>query len=491
MLKIDQIEDPEKLRHVAVLLDRTVDQLQQKVKTLSFELAQLRGESLAQVGFSFDQEALQKALDGPVEKPEKKAARRPDQPGHGPIPQTSLPWVEQVHELPEAERGCSACGGTLDPMVGQYEESEEITVTERSYTLMLHRRQKYRCRCNGCVATAPGPLKLIPGGRYSLDFAVHVAVQKYADHLPLERQVQMMSREGLQTTSQSLWDQVEAAARVLRPTYEAIGAWLMSQSLLHADESGWLQIGDTGKPKWTAWIVCNPQATWIRIASSKSEAEGRRLFNGYQGTVVADGYQVYKQLARGRDPDTPGYHLAHCWAHVLRKFRDDVPEDSRRNWILERIGALYKIEKEIALEAGEDSAKHLALRQEHARKITREIRTWALAQGGLQRSEFGKALAYMLGHWDGLTRFLEDSAVPLDNNLAERALRDLVVGRKNHYGSHSQRGAEVSALFYTLIGTAKRCGLDPCTYLREAISAAVRTPGTVTLPSLLSNADCQ
>ena len=489
MLKIDQIEDPEKLRHVAVLLDRTVDQLQQKVKEQAFEIARLRGETLSQVDFSFPQAALQEALDGPTGKPDKKTARRPAQPGHGPSPQTSLPWVEQAHELPEAERGCSACGGTLDPMVGQYEESEEITVTERSYTLVLHRRQKYRCRCNGCVATAPGPLKLIPGGRYSLDFAVQVAVDKYADHLPLERQAQRMEREGLKVTSQSLWDQIETAARVLRPTYEAIGAWLMAQSLLHADESGWLQIGDNGKPKWTAWLVCNPKAVWIRIASSKSEAEARRLFNGYQGTVIADGYQVYKQLARGRDPDTPGYHLAHCWAHVLRKFRDDVPEDSRRNWILERIDALYKIEKGIVLEAGQDSAKHLALRQEHARKITREIRTWAHAQGGLKRSEFGKALAYMLAHWDGLTRFLEDPAVPLDNNPAERALRDLVVGRKNHYGSHSQRGAEVSALFYTLIGTAKLCGLKPDHYLREAITAALRSPGKVTLPSQISNVD--
>ena len=95
----------------------------------------------------------------------------------------------------------------------------------------------------------------------------------------------------------------------------------------------------------------------------------------------------------------------------------------------------------------------------------------------------------MLRHWDGLTRFQEDSAVPLDNNPAERALRDMVVGRKNHYGSHSQRGAEVSALFYTLIGTAKLCGLKPDEYLREAITAALRTPGAVTLPAQLLSAN--
>jgi transposase len=479
VLKIDQIQDPERLRRVALLLDRAVDRLQERVKDLAFENARLRGESMAQVDFSFPLAALQKALEEPALETSR---RRPDQPGHGPHPQTNLPAAEQIHELPQEARSCSACGGTLDPMPGQYEESEEVTVTERSYTLVIHRRQKYRCRCNGCVATAPGPLKLIAGGRYSLDFAAHVAVQKYADHLPLERQVQIMARHGLEVTSQSLWDQIEAAAQVLQPTYEGIGAWLMAQPLLHADESGWSQAGDRDKPKWTAWVICHPRASWFRIARAKSEAEGRRLFADYRGTVVADGYQVYKQLARGPDPATAGYRLAHCWAHVLRKFRDEVPEEPRRNWILERIGALYRTEREIALEAGEDAALHRALRKEHAQPITLQIRSWALEQGGLRRGEFGKALSYLLGHWDGLTRFLEDPAVPLDNNLAERALRGLVVGRKNHYGSRSQRGADVSALFYSLIGTAKLCNLDPGAYLRDAITAALKTPGAVTLP---------
>lgn len=107
---------------------------------------------------------------------------------------------------------------------------------------------------------------------------------------------------------------------------------------------------------------------------------------------------------------------------------------------------------------------------------------WALAQGGLRRSDFGKALAYVLSHWPGLTLLLEDAAVPLDNNPAERALRGLVLGRKNHYGWRSQRGAEASALFYSLIDTAKLRGLDPGSFLRQALVAALREPGSVTLP---------
>src|SRR5262245_66268992 len=120
-----------------------------------------------------------------------------------------------VHVLVETDRGCPACGGTLRAMTGQTEDSEEITVVERQFVLLQHRRQKYRCACNGAVETAPGPLRLAArpdtrGRRYSADFAVEVAIGKYLDHLPLERQVRVMRREGLTIDSQTLWDQLEA-----------------------------------------------------------------------------------------------------------------------------------------------------------------------------------------------------------------------------------------------------------------------------------------
>lgn len=480
MLKVDQVQDPEKLRKVAVLLDREVDRLQQQVRDLTFENARLRGETLAQVDFGFPSRALQKALEEEA-LPEAARPARPAQPGHGPRPQQRLAVQEQVHELPKDERGCKVCGGELKEIKGQFEHAEEITVTERSYKLVVHQRQKYRCRCNANVTTAPGPLKLIPGGRYSLEFATHVALQKYGDHLPLERQVEIMQRHGLETTSQALWDQVAAAGKFLRPTYETLGQWLLAQPLVHADETGWpVNAADTAKPRWTAWCVCNSQAIWFRIASAKSEAEARRLLGTYKGTVVADGYKVYKNLAQAAERS--GYRLAHCWAHVLRKFRETQDNDARSAWMLERIAELYRKERELVLEAGGDPQRKLVLRKERAGPLVEEIRQWALAQGGLRRSNFGKAVAYVLSHWVGLTHFLEDAAVPLDNNPAERALRGLVVGRKNHYGSRSQRGADVSALFYSLIGTAKLCGAGPGTYLRDALTAAVRKPGTVTLP---------
>lgn len=168
---------------------------------------------------------------------------------------------------------------------------------------------------------------------------------------------------------------------------------------------------------------------------------------------------------------------------MVRKFRETLANDPRSGWLLERIGAIYDLEKEIKLEARGDPVIHLAKRQEHVAPLVHEIRAWALTLGGLRRSDFGRAVvAYVLSHWDGLTRFLDDALVPLDNNPAERALRGLVVGRKNHYGSRSQRGAAVAALYYSLVGTARLRGVDPSAYLSTAIKAAVEQPGVVTLP---------
>ncbi len=124
-------------------------------------------------------------------------------------------------------------------------------------------------------------------------------------------------------------------------------------------------------------------------------------------------------------------------------------------------------------------------RRERSAPIVAAIHAWAHQQRALPESSLGKAIAYMLGLWRGLTRFLEDPRIALDNNATERALRGMVVGRKNHYGSRSQRGTEVAALFYSLIESAKLCGVEPKAYLLYATRAALENPGTVTLPHAL------
>ena len=122
------------------------------------------------------------------------------------------------HALPADERVCKACGGELTEMAGVFEESELITVSVRNFLRQLHRQQKYRCRCNGCIKTAPGPMRLVDGGRFSIEITAEVAAAKYSDHMPLTRQARVMGYEGLVTDSQTLWDQINALAKLLAPT---------------------------------------------------------------------------------------------------------------------------------------------------------------------------------------------------------------------------------------------------------------------------------
>ena len=511
MVDIASERDIETIRQVALLLDRENGRLVEQNKKLRLENAKLQGRdpSSLQIELDLAQELLaqrERALFGrssekrPAPEGEANApALDPPKPktGHGPKLQPLLPVVEEVHDLPEDERACPVCGGTLKPLGDEAEESEEITVVERRFVKVTHRRLKYRCTCNACVVTAPGPPKLIPGGRYSVDFAVEVAAGKYLDHLPLERQARIMAREGLDATSQALWDQTEALARALRPTYNALRTIVLREPLVHADETTWPYLGKRSEERpgrfWT-WCAATGRAVYYTILPSRSAEAAKTVLGDYGGIVMADGYSAYEKLAR----EGGGFLLVHCWAHVRRKFVEAepfFPEESGK--MLDLIGKLYAVEREVPRagpETGGDvrreaDALRLTLRQERAKPVVREIQALLMELKGsiLPQSSLGKAVAYTMHLWTGLTAFLENGAVPLDNNGAERALRGVVVGRKNHYGSKSLRGTQVAALFYSLFETAKLCGEEPKAYVRRAALAAIRTPGAVTLLEALKD----
>ena len=506
MLRLETIRDPEILRQVARLLERENDTLHAKLQDLTRALSRLRGAgpSAAQRQFEILKELLaqrEQALFGPSSEKRPRADEPPSAPapvprrGHGPKAQPELPHIRMVHVLREADRTCGACGGALREMTGQTEDSDEVTVVERQFVVLQHQRQKYRCACNGWVETAPGPVRLTSGPdrrgrRYSADFAVEVAVGKYLDHLPLERQVRVMRREGLMIDSQTLWDQLEALATVLQPTYEALRHYVLAAPVIGADETWWRFLQGRGAKRWWAWSVTREDAVAYTILESRSQEAARQVLNGYGGIVIADGYGAYDALARAG----PRFTLAHCWAHVRRKFVEAEPHyPGPCAEVLQLIGQLYDVERASPRldgavrdeERADALATRAALRTAQSTALVAEILAWAQRQRALPESSLGKAIAYLRGLWPGLTHFLKDPRIPLDNNATERGLRGMVVGRKNHYGSRSKRGTEVAALFYSLIESAKLCGVEPKAYLLQATRSALATPGTVTLPHAL------
>ena len=298
------------------------------------------------------------------------------------------------------------------------------------------------------------------------------------DHLPLHRQVRQLKRGGLCVTRQTLWDQERALARVLEPTYQTIREEILRADMLHADETRFLLTGRSRSRHETLWVLSTQEFAWYRVARKHFEA-GQEILGGYEGIAVVDGYRVYEQLAR----DGP-LRLAHCWAHVLRKFRDiqeHRPKECRE--IMKLIGKLYRIEGAVGERAPGDLLERRRVRQKDSVAVLKEIKQWALSQTGLPRSDFIKAIKYMLERWEGLTRFLEEPRLPLDNNRAENALRGPVLGRRNYLQFRSRQGCEVGAILFSLCESARLQGVPPHRYLRVAAERAIDAPGHVTLPA--------
>ena len=480
MRPLAQESNPDILRQAAILLERENTKLIKRVVELQKELLELKGATPSELQQQLIELERQLANSNRVrfgrstEKREtpKETSKPLPQKGHGPKKQEQLEVVPEVHHLDEADKACTSCGGMLSEWEGQFEESELIDSVERKFFIRKVKRQKYRCACGGCVETALGPTTLIPGGRYAPDFAVEVAISKYLDHLPLQRQVKIMAREGLEVTASTLWDQIDAAASALKSTYDRIRKHVLSSEVIGIDETHWKMLGEYGgeheQKNWQTWAIAAPDAVAYKILPSRSADAARKVLDNYSGIAMADGYGVYEHVAKDGHVT-----FAACWAHVRRKFieLENSISSKTREEILGLIGELYAVERE----AGKDILLLERLRRETSQGVLVRIQEWLIAQRekALPRSAFAKAIGYTLYRWTQLTRFIKDVRIPLDNNATERALRGPVVGRKNHYGSKSERGTEVAALFYTLCETAKLSDFDAKEYVRSCLYRAL------------------
>lgn len=262
-LRIDDIKDVDVAKQVAQLAVAENDRLHKRLEALVLENAALKGESGAKqlemdlLHLKEQMAALQhRMFAASSEKRPRDAKDKDKTPRHPAQPRTqrTLPLEEKVHELPEGERQCEGCGKDMVEWTGQDEVTEEVGVVRREFVLTRHVRKKYRCKCGSAPVRAPLPPSLPGGGRYSLEFAIEVAVAKWSDHAPLERQVRIMLREGLDVDSSTLWTQVERLARVLAMTYGAIRVHVVASEVVHADETPWYMLNKGRKKHWV-WSI--------------------------------------------------------------------------------------------------------------------------------------------------------------------------------------------------------------------------------------------
>jgi transposase len=487
-MDLAQVKDIEYLRQLAQVQKVQIQQLLRVLSLKCQELEALKGNPRElQQTLALLQELQRKAqASAPASEASAEGAGddtkppRPPQRGHGPTAQPNLPHVPETFELDEADRACPSCGGALAPLEGQFERSEMIDVIDAQYRVVQVQRQKYVCRCGGCVETAPGPERAVPGGRYSLAFAAKVVVDKYLDHLPLERQSRILARHGLIVSSQALWDQVWQIAQALRPVWEALRHQILRQPVIGVDQTGWPNLEKDSRAAWQMWCLTAPGLVYHTIRDDKSAKTFVDLLGEYQGSVVCDALSTHAAGAR----DAPGLTLSGCWAHVRRAFADVEHDFPEARIVLDHIRRLYDIEAQAESDVqAESEARRAQLRQSQSRAIVEQMRAWLLAQPALKTTSIGEAIRYTLGCWPRLVRFLENPAVWLDNNRTERALRGPVVGRRNHFGSKSRRGTEAAAILYSLLETAKLAGVDPAAYLAEAALRARRSPASPLLPA--------
>lgn len=452
---------------------------EKKAEQLALKLAEVERQHANALKALFGQSSEQRP------KERSKPKERKKQKGHGRKEQLSIPVQDVRHFYDSLPLSCSLCRSDLVEWKDQYEESEEIDFVAPQVILKRHLRQKYRCTCGACVETAPGPQKLFPKARYSINFALNVAVQKYVYHMPLARQVKALGHQGLEVTSATLWDYLSTMYDLLQPALNRLEAYVLVQPVMGIDETRWklLKTEQKGKSKaWWAWVRRVPNAVHYTLDPSRGNDVAIRLLKDFAGTAIADGYRPYEVALAAN----PKMKLANCWSHARREvlpFESD-PRAARALRVIQRMYRLEAIAKERAMEASD----LLRWRQRKTKPLLKALFKWLQTLAVPSTFDLSKALRYIITRQGALTLFLEDPLLSPDNNATERVIRGVVVGRKNHYGSKSEQGTRVAALMYSLLDSAELVGLDPAVYLEKAIAAALKGV-EVPLPHELAEAN--
>ena len=420
-----------------------------------------------------DLEAMQAELeDLQGTRPAKARSRA----GRQPLP-PELPRIEHHHEPASCQ--CGQCGKELVKIGEDF--SEQLDVEPARFFVHRHIRPQYACRNCETVTAAPIPAAVIDGGMAAPGLLAWVAVSKFADHLPLYRLEQIAARQGVPLARSTLAEWVGRLGVALQPLSDRLAQLLRQRPCLHADETPVRQLDPgQGKTKHAyLWAYRSnqldegPPIIVFDYQSGRAGAHARAFLAGWRGHLMVDDYVGYKALFAG------GVTELACLAHVRRKFfelhaANGSPVAAEA---LERIGALYAIERQAA---GIDTEARRQLRQERAKPALAELHAWLLAtqQAVAIGSGTGKAIEHAIKRWPALVRYADSGALPIDNNAVENAIRPIAIGKKNWLFAGSERAGRRAAAIQTLLGTAKLNGLDPLRWLSSVLERLPTCPNS-------------
>jgi transposase len=388
---------------------------------------------------------------------------------------------EEKIGFPESDcSACAVCGADAMADSGMTEISEYLDVEAKNFTVVQQVREKRRCtKCHASIVTAPLPPRVTPGGSYSDELIVDATVSKYCDLIPMERYCQMAGRGGLLgLPPHSLIQASFRLAEFLRPVYDLTKREALDTPVLLADETPHRMLEGDAKQRWYLWGFSSFSACFFECHDTRSGDVSTEVLRQSSCLVLlSDAYSGYKKsitLANearkkeGRPLIVPAYCNAHARREFLPSGSEDSPAESLdAKFVREQYEQIYKLNKEAkGLPVGEVLAKrelmapHFATVQAEALK---KIDNYS------SKSSMGGAYAYFLKYFEGLTVFLKNALVPIDNNASERMLRSPVIGRKTWYGTHSRGGAATAAVHFSLVETCKMNRVNPRAYYLDAI----------------------
>ena len=407
----------------------------------------------------FDEEpaAGEEAAPAPRKKRAAKRDRLPD----------GLPEERIVIDPPEVE----ACPGDWR-LIGS-EETVRLDVEPMRFKKVVTERRKYVSRTGGgAPVIAPAPGQLIPGSFASASLLARINTGKFADHQPLYRQEQIYAREGVILSRKTMCGWVWRTANWLRIIYEALRMEVLSAACLQADETpvGYICPGHGKTRKGYLWVYLAPGlGVFLEWHAGRGAECLEDMLGDFDGTVQTDGYAAYESHNKSR-PEDRRLKLGNCWAHARRNFYRAQDESALAKAVLKDIQELYRVEAGLR-EAGAGA------RQREARRGAESAPLLAALKAKLEehrphhlpQSLTGKAISYALERWGGLTMYVGNGEMEIDNNLVENAIRPSAIGKKNWLFFGSESGGWQNAVMYTVVQNCKMHGINPEEYLKDVL----------------------
>lgn len=377
--------------------------------------------------------------------------------------------------------GCPDCGGALNHLGDDVCEMLELEPVR--FKVIRTVRPKLACARCDTIVQARAPSRPIERGMAGPGLLAHVLVGKYGDHVPLYRQAESYAREGVELDRTLLAQWVGATSAVLAPLTDALRAHVFAADIVHADDTPIPVLAPgRGKTKtgrlWTYVRDERPRAgnaapaVWFSYTPDRKGEHPQHHLAEFGGVLQADGYAGFSKIYDG------GRIVeAACWAHVRRKFFDlhEANQSPIAAEMLDRIGALYAIEKAIR---GRPPDERRAVRHDRSHPLLEAMkaRLEAILPSLSQKSALAKAIHYARNRWEALNRYCDDGRIEIDNNAAERALRCVALGRKNFLFAGSDAGGDRAAAIYSLLGSAKLNGHNPEAFLRDVLTRIADYP---------------